>query len=74
LDCSLSYGGLKRKLFQIELKEYLDAMKYNKHKSSFATHILSTGHIYGDTKHNGSTAMYKKGTTHQYNRNITFTL
>jgi hypothetical protein len=40
----------KRKLFQIELKEYLHAMKYNKHKSSFATHILNTGHKHGDTK------------------------
>lgn len=25
-------------------------------------------------KHNGRTAMYKKGTTHQYNKSITFTL
>jgi hypothetical protein len=45
-----SYGGLKRKLFQTELKEYLHAVKYNKHTSSFATHIPNTGHIYGDTR------------------------
>jgi hypothetical protein len=50
LECSFSYIGLKRKLFQTELKEYLHAMKYNKHTSRFGTHILNTGHIYGDTK------------------------
>jgi hypothetical protein len=48
MDCPLHYMGQTGPSFQTRYKEHIHAIKYNKDISTYAQHILNTGHSYGN--------------------------
>jgi hypothetical protein len=47
-DCPLEYVGQTGRSFSTRYKEHISAIKHNKDTSTYAQHILNTGHAYGD--------------------------
>jgi hypothetical protein len=47
-DCPLQYIGQTGRSFKTQFNEHIRAVKYNKDTSTYAQHILNTGHAYGN--------------------------
>jgi hypothetical protein len=45
--CLLRYIGQTGRTFKDQYREYIQAVRTNKHTSKYAQHILDTGHAYG---------------------------
>jgi hypothetical protein len=47
-DCPLEYIGQTGRSFNIRYKEHISPIKHKKDTSTYAQHILNTGHTYGN--------------------------
>jgi hypothetical protein len=50
MDCPRQYIGQMGRPFKTRFKEHIRAIKYNRDTSTYAQHILDTGHEYGNVK------------------------
>jgi hypothetical protein len=50
MDCPRQYIGQTGRPFKTRLKKHIRATKYNRDTSTYAQHILDTGHTYGNMK------------------------
>jgi hypothetical protein len=72
-ECPLKYIGQTGHTFRERYKEHINAIRFNKQHSKFATHILNTGHSYNTMEKNLENATCRKeGAKAQYFRKILY--